>query len=109
MRGGLTAEDGKAAVIVLAEAGVDLLDISGGLCGASLPSWDWVSQGYFVPIAAEIRAAVNAAVVVASGITAPEFADRIIRERKVDLVAIGRAMRDNPDWATDAQKVLLTA
>ena len=109
MRDGLTAEDGKAAAIALVEAGVDLLDISGGLCGASLPSWDWVSQGYFVPMAAEIRAAVNAPVVVAGGITAPEFADRIIREGKVDLVAIGRAMRDNPDWATDAQKVLLTA
>jgi 2,4-dienoyl-CoA reductase-like NADH-dependent reductase (Old Yellow Enzyme family) len=43
---------------------------------------------------------------VAGGITEPEFADRVIREGKVDLVAIGRAMLANPEWAADAREVL---
>ena len=32
--------------------------------------------------------------------------DRVIREGKVDLVAIGRAMLASPEWAADARKVL---
>ena len=105
MPGGLTQEEGKRAALELVAAGVDLLDISGGLCGASVPGWDEVSQGYFVPMAAEIRAAVSVHVVVAGGITEPEFADRVIRAGKVDLVAIGRAMLSNPDWAAEARKI----
>jgi len=106
MPGGLTQEEGKLAAISLVEAGVDLLDISGGLNGSAIPGADGVSQGYFVPMAADIRAGVDVPVVVAGGITEPEFADRVIREGKVDLVAIGRAMLANPEWAADARKVL---
>ena len=107
MPGGLTQEEGKQAAIALVEAGVDLLDISGGLYGASLPDWDEVSQGYFVPMATEIRAAVDVPVVVAGGITKPEYADQVIREGKVELVAVGRAMLENPDWALDARKTVI--
>ncbi|MBS1251745.1 MAG: NADH oxidase [Anaerolineales bacterium] len=107
MPGGLTQEEGEQAAIALAEAGVDLLDISGGLCGAEIPDWDEVSQGYFVPLAAGVRAAVDVPVVVAGGITEPEFADRVIREQEVDLVAIGRAMLSDPDWAAEARDALL--
>lgn len=109
MPGGLTQEQGIQAAIALVEAGVDLLDISGGLYGASPPGWDEVSQGYFVPMAAEIREAANVPVVVAGGITKPEFADRVIREGKVELVGVARAMLNNPEWALDAQKALLGA
>ncbi len=107
MPGGLTQEAGRKAAIALSEAGVDLLDISGGLHGSSLPGWDEVSQGYFVPMAAEIRAAVEVPVVVAGGITKPEYADQVIREGKVDLVAVGRAMLENPNWAQDARKAIM--
>lgn len=106
MPGGLTQAEGKQAAIALVKAGVDLLDISGGLCGASMPGWDETSQGYFVPMVADIRAAVDVPVVVAGGITDPVFADSVIREGKADLVAIGRAMLSNPDWAADARKIL---
>jgi 2,4-dienoyl-CoA reductase-like NADH-dependent reductase (Old Yellow Enzyme family) len=107
MPGGLTQEDGKQAAAALVEAGVDLLDISGGLYGASLPGWDEVSQGYFVPMAAEVRAAAGVPVIVAGGITEPEYADQVIRDGTVDLVAVGRAMLENPEWALDARKALV--
>jgi NADPH2 dehydrogenase len=106
MVGGLTAEDGRQAARALVAAGVDLLDISGGLGGSQPPDWDRQSQGYFVPMAAAIRAEVNVPVVVAGGITDPRAADRFIREQQVDLVAIGRAMLANPDWASEARDVL---
>lgn len=104
--GGLTEEEGKQAARALAAAGVDLLDISGGLIGASTPDWDGISQGYFVPTAAAVRAVVDVPVVVAGGITDPLYADRIIREGLVDLVAIGRAMLANPDWAAEARALV---
>ena len=104
--GGLTQDEGRRAAVALTQAGVDLLDISGGLCGAEPPDWDKVSQGYFVPMAADIQAAAGVPVVVAGGITDPQFADDVIRQGKVDLVAIGRAMLSNPEWAADARRAL---
>jgi 2,4-dienoyl-CoA reductase-like NADH-dependent reductase (Old Yellow Enzyme family) len=107
MDGGLTAAEGLEAAKALVAAGVDVLDISGGLCGSQPPDWDGSSQGYFVPMASAIRAEVDAPVVVAGGITDPLFADRVTREGKVDLVAIGRAMLKNPEWAEEARKTLM--
>ena len=104
--GGLTLENGKQAAMALDKAGVDLLDISGGLIGASTPDWDGVSQGYFVPMASEIRQVVSIPVVVAGGITDPEYADRIIREGKIELIAIGRTLLENPEWTEEAREYL---
>lgn len=58
---GLTMDEGCQAAKALATAGVDLLDVSGGLCGSQPPSWDGKSQGYFVPLAAAVRAEAYAA------------------------------------------------
>lgn len=106
MPGGLTEAAGRQAAKALVSTGVDLLDISGGLGGSQPPNWDEVSQGYFVPMAAGIRSETGAPVVVAGGITEPHAADRFIREGQVDLVAIGRAMLNNPDWAAQAKEAL---
>jgi NADPH2 dehydrogenase len=40
------------------------------------------------------------------GITEPEYADSLIREGKVDLVAVGRAIGRDPRWAENAVRVL---
>lgn len=103
--GGLTIVDSTRFASLLAAAGVDCLDVSGGLCG-SAPEHLQSIQGYFVPLAEAIKEAVNLPVIVAGGITEPEFADRLIRARKVDLVAIGRAQLKDPDWAARATEVL---
>ena len=105
--GGLTAEEGrKGGGKALVEAGVDILDISGGLCGAEPPGWDKTTQGYFVPLAAAIRREIDAPVIVAGGITDPRAADRFVREDGIDLIAIGRAMLTHPDWAAEARAAL---
>lgn len=106
MPGGLTADEGLQTAKALVAVGVDVLDISGGLCGAQTPDWDEQSQGYFVPMAAAIRAEIAQPVIVAGGITDPHAADRFVREGQVDLVAIGRAMLTNAEWATEARAQL---
>jgi len=106
MPGGLTEAEGCQAGAALAAAGVDLLDISGGLNGSEPPGWDKVSQGYYVPMAAAVRAAAGIPVVVAGGITDPHFANRAVAEGQVDLVAVGRAMLSNADWAVQARQAI---
>lgn len=103
--GGLTIGESARFAPLLAEAGVDCIDISGGICG-SAPEHLRSIPGYFVPLAQAIKEVVDIPVIVAGGITEPEFADRLIRAGKVDLVAIGRAQLKDPLWATRAREVL---
>lgn len=97
--GGLTLEEAQVVAPRLVEAGVDLLDISGGL-GGSRPAG--APPGYFVPLAVGVKAVVKVPVVVTGGITDPHFADEIVREGRADLVGIGRALLADPDWARKA-------
>jgi 2,4-dienoyl-CoA reductase-like NADH-dependent reductase (Old Yellow Enzyme family) len=101
--GGLELEESRRVAVRLAENGADLIDVSGGLQG---PRGVGKGPGYFVPYAAAIKASVSVPVIVTGGIKEPELADRIVREGKADLVGIGRAMLEDPDWAQKAIDVL---
>lgn len=97
--GGLELEDACEAATRLAAGGVDLIDVSGGLQGSRGLGQD---PGYFVSYAAAIKARVNIPVIVTGGIREPALADRIVRDGHADLVGIGRAMLDDPEWARKA-------
>ena len=88
----------------LEAAGVDILDVSGGMCGSEPKQLTHI-KGYFIPQAAEIKKAVKVPVIGVGGIKDAEFADQLVREGKVDLVAVGRALWHDHEWA---QKALLT-
>ena len=102
---GIKIEESKKIAAKLEEAGVDIIDVSGGLCG-SRPSQLQNRQGYFIPQAQQIKKVVDTPVIGVGGITEPEYADTVIQEGKVDLVAVGRALLEDPDWATKAIKKL---
>lgn len=99
--GGIDIEEGKRLAVILADAGIEIIDVSGGLCGSRPRAFARV-PGYFVPLAAAMREAVNVPVIAVGGITDPAFAERIIADGQADLVAVGRAMLKNPLWARDA-------
>jgi 2,4-dienoyl-CoA reductase-like NADH-dependent reductase (Old Yellow Enzyme family) len=65
-------------------------------------------EGYFVPQAQQVKRAVNVPVIGVGGITKPGYADALIREGKVDLVAVGRALWKDPKWAEKAVERLKT-
>ncbi len=65
-------------------------------------------KGYFIPQASEIKKAVNVPVIGVGGITDAEFADKLVREGKVDLVAVGRAFWRDNKWAEKALETLNT-
>lgn len=92
----------------LEQAGVDIIDVSGGLCG-SRPDKLQHQQGYFTSQAKQIREVIEIPVIGVGGITEPEFADRLLREGRVDLVAVGRKLLEDPDWAKKAVKALETS
>lgn len=102
---GTQIEDSKKFAVELEEAGADIIDVSGGLCGGSPENLKGI-QGYFIPQAQKIKEVVGIPVVGVGGIKDPEYADRLIREGSVDLVAVGRGLLNDPDWAEKAVRRL---
>jgi len=103
---GVTMGEMQAFAGKLVRAGVNIVDVSGGLIGDA-PA-DMTEQGYFLPLAEKIKEAVDVPVIGVGGITDPVFADQAIRDGRVDLVAVGRALLADPDWALSAARSLIS-
>jgi 2,4-dienoyl-CoA reductase-like NADH-dependent reductase (Old Yellow Enzyme family) len=104
---GTHIEDSIAFAGKLEEGGIDVIDVSGGLCGSEPKQLRGV-KGYFVPQACAIKKTVRVPVIGVGGISEAEYADTLVREGKVDLVAVGRALWKDPKWAEEAVEALKT-
>jgi 2,4-dienoyl-CoA reductase-like NADH-dependent reductase (Old Yellow Enzyme family) len=104
-RNGTQIEDAVAFAAKLEQNGVDMIDVSGGLCGSE-PERLRSVVGYFVPQASAIKKAVHVPVIGVGGITEAAYADSLIREGSVDLVAVGRSLFKDPKWAENTVKAL---
>jgi 2,4-dienoyl-CoA reductase-like NADH-dependent reductase (Old Yellow Enzyme family) len=102
---GTHIEDSIVFAKKLEASGVDIIDVSGGMCGSE-PRQLRQIRGYFVPQAEAIKKAVNVPVIGVGGILEAEFADKLVREGKVDLVAVGRAFWSDNQWAENAVETL---
>jgi NADPH2 dehydrogenase len=102
--GGLTPEDGAQAAKLLAGAGIDVIDVSGGYGGTGRDRFK--EQGFFVPLAEGVRQAAGVPVIGVGNIHEAEYADRVVREGRIDLAAIGRALLADPLWAIKAAEKL---
>ena len=98
---GIQIAESAAFAIKLQQAGVDIIDVSGGMCGAEPKQLEKI-KGYFIPQAREIKKAVKVPVVGVGGITSATYADKLVRDGAVDFVAVGRALLKEPDWAQKA-------
>ncbi len=102
---GTKIQDSQRFSKKLEQAGVDVIDVSGGLCG-SRPEQLQGQQGYFISQSKQIKEVIEIPVIGVGGITEPEFGDRLVRDGKVDLVAVGRKLLEDPDWAKKAIEAL---
>ncbi len=102
---GIHIQDAITFGLKLQEAGVDILDVSGGMCGAE-PKQIHHIKGFFIPQAVAVKKAVGLPVIGVGGITEAKFADSLVRDGKVDLVAVGRAIWHDPQWAQKATETL---
>ena len=100
MDGGSTIEDGVYAARKFQEAGVDLLDISGGYNGYSRK--DTTEPGWFGDASSAIRKEVSIPVILTGGVTDAKDAENLLQEGKADLIGVGRAILKNSDWAKKA-------
>ena len=101
---GLTLKESKIFAQNLEKWGIHAIDVSGGMMG-SRPA-HLTSPGYYVPLAEAIKSVVKVPVIGVGGIKTPEFADEVIRKNRADLVAVGRAMLADPEWALKAMEAL---
>jgi 2,4-dienoyl-CoA reductase-like NADH-dependent reductase (Old Yellow Enzyme family) len=105
---GTSIEDSMAFARRLVDAGVDIIDVSGGICG-SRPHILQDIQGFFIPQAQKLKAVVNVPVIGVGGIIDPQYANQLIQEKQVDLVAVGRVLLKDPEWAQKALDTLSKA
>jgi 2,4-dienoyl-CoA reductase-like NADH-dependent reductase (Old Yellow Enzyme family) len=103
---GVTLQEGVEAAKMITKSGVDILDVSGGIGGSRPEGHE--GPGYFVPHAEAVKHAVSVPVIGVGGIRTAEQADEIIKSGKVDLVAVGRAILEDPNWATMALSSLIS-
>jgi 2,4-dienoyl-CoA reductase-like NADH-dependent reductase (Old Yellow Enzyme family) len=57
---------------------------------------------YQVPLAREIKQALNVPVIAVGRLAEPVLANDVIGNEEADLVAVGRGMLRNPYWALEA-------
>lgn len=100
IEGGTTLEDSKIAAKEFEKAGVNILDISGGLKGYSIPGL--TGQGFFSDITKGIKEVVSIPIILTGGVTEAQAADQLLSDGKADLIGVGRAILKDSNWAKNA-------
>lgn len=108
MQGGLSTCETGAFACQLVDAGVDVIDISGGL-GGSRPDGAGHTEGYFLPQARAVKNQVRrrAPVILTGGIINACTAEELVSRGGMDFVGIGRALLSDPGWAAKAKARLV--
>ena len=98
--GGSSEDDAVEACKMLEAAGVDLIDLSGGMCGYIRR--DHSEPGYFSSMSEKIKAAVTVPVLLTGGVKTSADAERLLQEGKTDLIGVGRAIYRDAHWLEHA-------
>ena len=96
LEGGSQIEDIPEASRIFAEAGADLLDISGGLGGYVIKGR--TQPGWFDELSRPAKESVQIPVLLTGGITTGAEAEKLLQENAADLIGVGRAMLKTADW-----------
>lgn len=89
MPGGSEAGDVPEAAERFQKAGADMISITGGLCGFILKDRE---QGWFSELSEAAKAGTELPVLLTGGITDAYHAEKMLEEKKADLIGIGRAL-----------------
>ncbi|GBC81803.1 NADH oxidase [bacterium HR10] len=98
---GLTLEETRQIAQRLERAGVSAISVSAG-------NWQtlhyimapmFMPKGYLVEDAAAIKSAVHIPVIAVGRLHDVAVAERVLREGKADLIAVGRGLIADPEWA----------
>jgi 2,4-dienoyl-CoA reductase-like NADH-dependent reductase (Old Yellow Enzyme family) len=103
-RGGFTEEESLATIVALAEAGVDLVEISGGtyeapaMTGKREKKASTVArEAYFLDFAEKARAAVSVPLMVTGGFRSGPAMRAALESGAMDMVGLARLLAIEPD------------
>ena len=105
--GGITLEDTVVTAGMAEDAGVDCLHISGGSHRSKKPlsiAPMAYPRGCLVHLAERVKRAVETPVMAVGRINNAVLADRIVREGRADLTAMGRALIADPELPARAER-----
>jgi 2-enoate reductase len=103
---GRDVEEGLQMARLLEEAGFDALHVDAGC----YDSWYWAhpplyqEHGCMADMAARAKEVVKIPVIAVGRLDVPDLAERIVKEGKADIVAIGRGLLADPYWPRKAQE-----
>jgi 2,4-dienoyl-CoA reductase-like NADH-dependent reductase (Old Yellow Enzyme family) len=100
LQGGSRLEDSVVAAAAFESAGIDMIDITGGLSGYIRPGHS--EPGYFAELSEPIKNAVSMPVILTGGVTEPEQAEKLLAAGVADLIGVGRAILKDSSWALRA-------
>ena len=102
VEGGLEAEESARFAVMLADAGIDLIDVAGGTYESMSKIFQGpeTPKGGFVAEAAVIRRAVGdrTPVSVAQRMNDPVFADMVMEREGFEYITLARAFHADPDY-----------
>jgi 2,4-dienoyl-CoA reductase-like NADH-dependent reductase (Old Yellow Enzyme family) len=103
--GGWTVEDSIQLAKALKDRGVDVIDCSSSGIGGPHPPVSFpIGPAFQADFAKEIRQNVDIATMAVGFIWDARVANTVIESGQADLIAIGRELLNNPNWALQAAK-----
>lgn len=104
-RGGFTEEESIDTIRALTDAGIDLIEISGGtyeapaMSGANQPQQASTAarEAYFLTFAEKVRASVSAPLMVTGGFRTSAGMEAALRSGALDIVGLARLLAIDPD------------
>ncbi|WP_247535925.1 NADH:flavin oxidoreductase/NADH oxidase family protein [Ralstonia pseudosolanacearum] len=105
-RGGFTEEESMATIRALVEAGIDLIEISGGTYEAPAMSGAFqkpqkastaAREAYFLEFAEKVRAEVQVPLMVTGGFRTAEGMNAALSTGALDIVGVARLLAIDPD------------
>ncbi|WP_250655283.1 NADH:flavin oxidoreductase/NADH oxidase family protein [Alkalimarinus coralli] len=103
MRGGFTEEDSMEVVKALAEAGIDLIEISGGtyespsMVGHKMKPTTQKREAYFLEYAEKVRSLIDTPLVVTGGFRSADGMVTALRSGATDFIGLARPLAVDPD------------
>jgi 2-enoate reductase len=103
---GRDVEEGLEMAKLLEEAGFDALHVDAGC----YESWYWAhppiyqEHGCMVDMAARVKNVVRVPVIAVGRLEVPELAEKVIEEKKADIIALGRGLLADPYWPIKIQE-----
>lgn len=100
MDGGSRIEEIPDAIKAFESAGADMIDISGGMMGFMRPGH--TEPGYFRELGLAAKTVATVPIMLTGGVITAQDAESLLQEGAADLVGVGRAMLNDPDWSVKA-------